>query len=112
MVARSATSLVATVYAGLAERVPAMRDYTEQRRQHTAEDLAHVVDFLATALYVGDADLFTGFLAWTAGILEARGVPSGTLRPGLDLVAAELRDFPRAGRLLAAGKDHLERISA
>jgi methanogenic corrinoid protein MtbC1 len=110
MVARSATSLVAAVYAGLAERVPAMRDYGEQERQHTAEDLAHIVEFLATALYVGDEELFTGFLAWTAGILAARGVPPHALHAGLDLLAAELRDFPRAGRLVAAGNDHLERI--
>jgi len=112
MVARSATSLVATVYAGLAERVPAMRDYTEQQRQHTAEDLAHIVDFLATSLYVGDDELFTGFLSWTADILTARGVPANTLTASLALFAAELRDFPRAGRLIAAGTTHLERIGA
>jgi methanogenic corrinoid protein MtbC1 len=110
MVARTATSLVASVYAGLAERVPAMRDYSEQQRRHTAEDLAHIVDFLATALYVGDDDLFTGFLAWTAQILVARGVPPHALRAGLDLLAVELRDFPRASRLVAAGIDHVERI--
>ncbi|HYQ67646.1 cobalamin B12-binding domain-containing protein [Actinophytocola sp.] len=110
MVARSATSLVAAVYAGLAERVPAMRDYGEQERQHTAQDLAHIVDFLATALYVGDEELFTGFVAWTAGILAARGVPPHALHAGLDLLAARLRDFPRAGRLVAAGIDQLERI--
>jgi methanogenic corrinoid protein MtbC1 len=110
MVARSAASLVAAVYAGLADRVPAMRDYDEQERQHTAQDLAHIVDFLATALYVGDEELFTGFVAWTAGILAARGVPSHALHAGLDLLAAQLRDFPRAGRLVAAGIDQLERI--
>jgi methanogenic corrinoid protein MtbC1 len=110
MVARSATSLVAAVYAGLAERLPAMRDDSEQERQHTAEDLAHIVDFLATALYVGDEELFTGFLAWSAGTLAARGVPPHALRAGLDLLAAELRDFARAGRLVTAGIAHLERI--
>jgi methanogenic corrinoid protein MtbC1 len=112
MVARSATTLVASVYAGLAERLPAMREYSEQQRQHTAEDLAHIVDFLGTALYVGDDDLFTGFLGWTAGILAARGVPPTVLHAGLELLAAELRDFPRAGRVLAAGTEHLERTSA
>jgi methanogenic corrinoid protein MtbC1 len=112
MVARSATSLVAAVYTGLAERLPAMRDYSEQQRQHTAEDLAHIVDFLATALYVGDEELFTGFLSWTAGILSARGVPPHTLRTALDLLGGELHDFPRACRMLAAGNDHLARIVA
>ena len=112
MVARSATSLVGTVYAALEERVPAVRGYSEQQRQHTAEDLAHIVDYLATALYVGDVELFTGFLGWTADILAARGVPPTVLRVGLELLAAELRDFRRAARILASGLDHLERISA
>lgn len=108
MVARSSTALVAAVYAGLTERVPAMQDYTDQQRQYTAEDLAHIVDFLTTSLYVGDDDLFTGFLTWTAGILTARGVPTDALRAGVDLLAAELREFPRASRLLALGATHLE----
>jgi methanogenic corrinoid protein MtbC1 len=107
VVARSTTSLVAAVYANLAERVPAMRDYTELQRQHTAEDLAHIVDFLATALYVGDHELFLGFLEWTAGVLAARHVPPATMVPALDLCAGELRGFPRARALLAAGSTHL-----
>jgi methanogenic corrinoid protein MtbC1 len=112
MVARSAPTLVASVCAALAERWPAMSEYTDQQRQHTAEDIAHTVDFLATALYVGDVGLFTGFLSWTAGILSARGVPPRSLGVGLALLATELRDFPRAGRFLAAGTAHLEEIDA
>lgn len=107
LVVRSSTALVTAVYAGLTERVPAMRDYTEQQRQYTAEDLAHIVDFLAAALYVDDDDLFTGFLTWTVGILTARGVPTHSLRAGVELLAAELREFPRASRLLASGAGHL-----
>lgn len=112
MVARSASSLVAAACAGLAERLPAMRDHSDQQRRHTAEDVAHIVDFLGTALYVGDDELFTGFLSWTAGILEARGVPPHTLRIALDLLGGELHDFPRARGLLATGNEHLARIVA
>jgi methanogenic corrinoid protein MtbC1 len=112
MVARSASSLVTAVCAALPERFPAMRDYTDQQNQHTAEDIAHIVEFLAAALYVGDVDLFTGFLGWTADILAARAVPPHSLRVGLALLATELRDFPRASRFLAEGTTHLERISA
>ncbi|MDH2414445.1 B12-binding domain-containing protein [Nocardioides sp. CER19] len=107
MVSRSSAALVRAVLAGLEERVPAMRDYTDLQRQHTAEDLAHIVDFLATALYVGEAELFTGFLTWTAGILSARGVPAVSLLPALDLLAGELKDFPRATALLSAAQDEL-----
>lgn len=109
-VARSATALVASVHAGLAELPPAMGDYSEQQRRYTAESLTHVVEFLATALYVGDDHLFTGFLTWTEDILTARGVPPQTLRAALELLAAELRHLPRAGRLVLAGITHLERI--
>jgi methanogenic corrinoid protein MtbC1 len=107
MVSRRSAQLVRTVFAGLEERVPAMRDYTDLQRQHTAEDLAHIVDFLAAALYVDEAPLFTGFLTWTADILAARGVPSASLVPAVDLLADELRDFPRATAALAAARTEL-----
>ncbi|KDN19598.1 cobalamin B12-binding domain-containing protein [Amycolatopsis rifamycinica] len=112
LVTRSSGRLVKTVLAGLAERIPAMRAYTEQQRQYTAEDLAHIVEFLATALYVDDATLFTDFLSWTAGILTARGVPATALVPALELLEAELRDFPRATGLLRTARAELATGSA
>ena len=102
MVSRSAAQLVKSTVAQLASRFPAMRTYDEMQLQRTSEDIAHIVDYLATALYVDDADLFTGFITWTAEILEARGVPSASLRPALDLLAEQLKDFPRSQRLLRA----------
>ncbi|MFJ8813875.1 cobalamin B12-binding domain-containing protein [Amycolatopsis thermoflava] len=107
LVRRSSPQLVRAVYAGLEQRLPAMREYTELQRQYTIEDLAHIVDFLSTALYTGDASLFTAFLTWTADILAARGVPPGSLIPALDLLAGELRDFPRATALLAEAREEL-----
>jgi methanogenic corrinoid protein MtbC1 len=115
LVTRSATRLVGAVMQGLEERVPAMRDYTSIQRERTAEDIRHIVDFLATALYTGDDELFVSFLRWTADILGARGVPAATIPPALELLAGELRDFDRAARLLDAalesldGADRLER---
>ncbi|MFP8964208.1 cobalamin-binding protein, partial [Streptomyces nanhaiensis] len=100
LVSRTAPRLVGETMAGLEERFPAMRDYTERQRLHTAEDIAHIVDFLSTALYVDDEELFTGFLLWTAQILAARKVPAHSLRPALDLLAGRLKDFPRATRML------------
>ncbi|MFF3697821.1 B12-binding domain-containing protein [Streptomyces sp. NPDC002221] len=107
MVTRSRTSLVRAVMHGLDDAFPAMRQYNDLQRERTAEDVAHIVDFLATALYLDDADLFTGFIAWTAGILAARGVPAYSLPPALGLLAGELKDFPRATRLLLLGSDRL-----
>lgn len=100
LVTRGAPRLVATVLDRLPERVPAMADYDDDQRRHTAEDVRHVVDFLAVALYTGDAELFEQFLGWTAEVLEARSVPVAVLRPVLDLLGDELRDFPRAAGLL------------
>ncbi|GGV29598.1 cobalamin-binding protein [Streptomyces longisporoflavus] len=107
MVSRSSTSLVRTVLTALEDAFPAMRAYSDQQRERTAEDLAHIVEFLATALYLGDADLFTRFITWTARILTARGVPAHSLPPALDILARELKDFPRAARTLEHGIDAL-----
>ncbi|MGV9360830.1 cobalamin B12-binding domain-containing protein [Amycolatopsis sp. NPDC003731] len=112
LVTRSSGRLVKTVLAGLEERIPAMRAYTDLQRQYTAEDLAHTVDYLATALYVGDTELFTGYLSWTAGILTARGVPAASLEPALELLEAELRDFPRATGMLRTARTHLAEPAA
>lgn len=94
LVTRSRPQLVRTVLTALENRFPAMRGYDEAQRERTAEDLAHIVDFLGAALYTGDAELFSRFLLWTAGILEARGVPAQSLPPALDVLAGELKDFP------------------
>ncbi|MFF3485789.1 B12-binding domain-containing protein [Streptomyces sp. NPDC002701] len=103
LVTRNSTSLVRTVFAALEDAFPALRTYSEPQRERTAEDLAHIVEFLATALYLGDEDLFAGFLTWTAGILTARGVPAHSLTPALSLLTRELKDFPRAVRVLEHG---------
>ncbi|WP_231639788.1 cobalamin B12-binding domain-containing protein [Mycobacterium sp. Marseille-P9652] len=102
LVSRAAGRLVRTTITALEDRFPAMRGYTAAQRQHTAEDIAHIVDFLAIGLYTDDDALFTDFIGWTADILTARGVPAASLRPALELLELELKDFPRAGRLLKA----------
>ncbi|OLO34503.1 cobalamin-binding protein [Streptomyces sp. MNU77] len=102
MVARNSTSLVRQVFTALEDAYPAMRSYNHLERERTAEDLKHIVDFLATALYLDDEELFTWFITWTAQILRARGVPDMSLQPALVLLANELGDFPRAARILHA----------
>ncbi|MGW0860686.1 cobalamin-binding protein, partial [Streptomyces sp. NPDC002690] len=106
LVVRSKAQLVKAVLVGIDERFPGARDYTESQRDRTAEDVAHIVDFLAVALYTDDAELFTGFLDWTGDVLSARGVPPLSLVPALEVLGEELRDFPRATRhlRLAAGR--------
>lgn len=103
LVVRNSASLVRSVFTGLEEAFPAMRGYSDVQRERTAEDLAHIVEFLAVALYLDSEELFLHFLTWTAGVLVARGVPAQSLPPALHLLAAELKDFPRATRVLEHG---------
>ncbi|MFC1231632.1 MULTISPECIES: B12-binding domain-containing protein [Streptomyces] len=107
LVARCARGLVRRTFQDLQRRLPALRDYTAEQWERTAEDLAQIVDFLAAALYVDDADVFTGFLTWTAEVLTTRGVPAHVVPPALDLLEGQLRDFPRARRLIADGREAL-----
>lgn len=107
MVSGTKTQLVTATVAELENRFPAMRDYSVAQREHTTADIAHIIDFLATALYVGDDDLFTSFIVWTAEVLEARNVPVASLISALDLLSDQLQDFPRTLRLLTAARTAL-----
>ncbi|MGW2036010.1 cobalamin B12-binding domain-containing protein [Streptomyces spinosus] len=107
LVARSRPQIVKQTLADLEDRFPAMRAYSGAQHERTAEDIAHIVDFLAAALYVDDPDLFTTFLTWTAGILTARGVPAHSLSAGLDALTGQLHDFPRALKTLGHGRTAL-----
>ncbi|MFD8884331.1 B12-binding domain-containing protein [Streptomyces erythrochromogenes] len=109
LVARSRPRLVRAVFHQLENAYPAMRTYTAVQRERTAEDLSHVGEFLAAALYTGDEELFRGFLLWTAGVLDARGVPAASLLPALELLERELQDFPRTTATLRAGAAGLTR---
>ncbi|ANW65158.1 cobalamin-binding protein [Mycobacterium sp. djl-10] len=100
--------LTGTTMAALEDRWPALRDYTRLQRQHTTDDVGHIVEFLAAALYVDDQTLFSDFIAWTGEILMARGVPRASLLPALDILTTRLSEFPRACRILRAGQRILE----
>ncbi|WP_353946574.1 cobalamin-dependent protein [Streptomyces sp. HUAS MG91] len=103
-VKRSKRQLIKQAFVDLEEAFPPMAAYSAVQRDRTAEDLDHIVTYLAAALYVDDAELFTSFVAWTADILGARGVPPHSLLPVLDSLLRRLTDFPRAVRILAAAR--------
>ncbi|WP_411080357.1 B12-binding domain-containing protein [Streptomyces sp. cmx-18-6] len=108
LVVRGRARLVRMVLAHLERSVPAMAEYSAPQRERTAEDIAHIVEFLGVALYTDSDDLFTDFIRWTAAVLTARRVPARSLRPALDALAAELKDFPRATRMLDRARLHLD----
>ncbi|MFJ5969197.1 B12-binding domain-containing protein [Streptomyces sp. NPDC093060] len=104
MVVQSRVQLVKQTLVGLETSFPVSRGYDDAQRERTAEDIGHIVDFLATALYVDDPEMFTSFLTWAADILEARHVPARSVVTGLDILADQLREFPRTVDLIDAGR--------
>ncbi|MHA6765169.1 cobalamin B12-binding domain-containing protein [Streptacidiphilus sp. PAMC 29251] len=112
LLSRSRRRLVEQAMAGLQERLPAMSGYTERQREHTREDLGHLVDFLIAALYVDRAQVLADFLAWTSDILEARNVPARSLLTALDAVAAQLHDFPRTLAIIDTGRSAVTTATA
>ncbi|APE17214.1 cobalamin-binding protein [Mycobacterium sp. WY10] len=104
MISGMAPQLVYATVGELERRLPDMQTYTDAQRQHTTEDIGYIVDFLAAALYTDDDELFAGFISWTADVLCARGVPAAALPPALDVLLAQLPDFPRAQRILRTAR--------
>jgi methanogenic corrinoid protein MtbC1 len=102
-VVRERGPLVGTALDRLAAAYPAVNDYDERQHDSTAEDLGHIVDFLAAALYVGENRVFTDFVDWTRAVLAARGVPASALAVGLRLVRDQLHDYPASLAMLDAG---------
>jgi len=108
-VVRHRPVLISTAMSRLADGYPAVRDYDQRQLDATAEDMGHIVDFLAAALYVSETRIFTDFVAWTREVLKARGVPPAALRAGLLLVRDQLRDYPAALAVIDAGQAEVTR---
>ncbi|WP_250002622.1 B12-binding domain-containing protein [Actinoplanes sp. M2I2] len=107
-VVRNRGVLIGTAMRRLTDAYPPMREYNQRQLDATAEDMAYIVDFLAAALYVSETQIFTDFMAWTSGVVQARGVPPVALRVGLESVRSQLRDYPTAMAVLNAGEAAIE----
>jgi methanogenic corrinoid protein MtbC1 len=105
--ARERPALVGTALHRLADAYPAVNAYDRRQHDATAEDVGHMVDFLAAAVYVGEDRIFTDFVDWTRAVLGARGVPAPALAVGLRLIRDQLRDYPTALAMLDAGLSRL-----
>lgn len=88
----------------LEARFPAMRQYPATALERTREDLEHILDFLAAALYVDDATLLTEFVEWLHDLLAARNVPAVALTAGLEAVGEVVPDGERVRRFLSAAR--------
>jgi len=104
----------AVEYAALRERrgelvaagVPhLLAGYVDADRAAEAEDdVTHVVDFLAAAVYLGECDLFGEFLTWSVAVLRARDTPVTGLAAMLADLRTRLHDFPVARSCLDLGR--------
>ncbi|WP_051722777.1 B12-binding domain-containing protein [Streptomyces albus] len=99
-VSGTAPRLVEVVLTGLERRHPEPAGFTTDQRRQTAEDVAHLVDYLAAALYTDDAGLFAGYVLWTAGVLAARDADPHHLPAALDVLGEHLGEYPRTRRML------------
>ena len=79
---------------------PAMAALSPRQLTSTAEDLAHIVDYAATAALTADPRVFTDFLEWLVGVLAARGVPVGAVRLGLTALRAVSGGCPAVSDIL------------
>lgn len=103
LVVRQRPTLISATMSALAATYPAFGSYDQNQLDATLEDIGHLVDFLAAALYLREPQIFLDFVDWTAGVLRARGVPAPALSAGITGVRAQLRDFPAAQAILDAG---------
>ncbi|MFC1431510.1 B12-binding domain-containing protein [Streptacidiphilus sp. N1-3] len=112
LLSRSRRQLAAQAMAGLEQRLPAMSGYTDRQREHTREDIDHILDFLVATVYLDQAQILSDFLLWTADILDARNVPPRSLLTVLDVIADQLRDFPRTLAVIDAGRTAVNTASS
>jgi methanogenic corrinoid protein MtbC1 len=60
------------------------------------DELGHLLDYLAAAVFVGDTEPFLDQVDWQLRLLADRRVPAPPLRAVLRAVRSELHDFPFA----------------
>ncbi|HET6964993.1 MAG TPA: cobalamin-dependent protein [Acidimicrobiales bacterium] len=103
--------LVSSAVGRLVQRWPATRRYDDHQMARTEEDMGHLVDFLAAALYVDDPRLYTDFVVWMDHVLVKRGVPTPALVAGINVTRGAVEEVlgtaERPDRYLAMALDAL-----
>lgn len=86
-----------------------LQEFGEAGRAHCHRDIQHTIDHLATALELGDADIFARYVHWLVALLRVRNVAVSDIARSFHLVATECEGrFPPdearlAKRVLAHG---------
>ncbi|QMU77089.1 cobalamin-binding protein [Streptacidiphilus sp. PB12-B1b] len=104
LLSRARRAVVEQTMDALRERLPELGGCTAEELERSREDVVHLVDFLAVALYLDDPRVLTDFLSWTEEVRRAGRLPLAVLPAALEALAAPLRDLPRAlGMIRVAG---------
>ncbi|MDL5159219.1 cobalamin B12-binding domain-containing protein [Actinomycetospora termitidis] len=90
----------AELVAGLGRRLRADHGHDPLTDEQLADDLGHLVDFLAAAVYVDDPGLLARFLRWVGTVAVPGGLAPAEIRPAIDDLADRLGDSPRTVALL------------
>lgn len=69
--------------------------------EHTLEDTAYTLDFLASSIEVKAIDAFTGYIRWLRTVLETRGLDMTMILESLADIGEVLQDFPEASAAAA-----------
>jgi methylmalonyl-CoA mutase cobalamin-binding subunit len=65
-----------------------------------ADDLGHLVDFLAASVFVDDATLLEEFVRWVGAVAIPAGLGADEVVQALDVLGAAFGDFPRTSAVL------------
>jgi hypothetical protein len=83
-IARSVTGLL---YA----EMPWLQDkYGERGRVKCLQDMRYNLEHLIPAVELEAPDMFARYAAWAAGVLRARGVPTGELARSMEIMRADI----------------------
>ncbi len=85
--ARRREAIVDATLERMVAGVPDYVRYDDAQQQRTREDLAYLVDFARAGVLTRDPRVLLDVLPWLEVLLDARGVPTGTFRSSLRLLA-------------------------
>lgn len=83
---------------------PPLRRFSPDRLDSTIAELDHLLDFVASAVFLDDEAVFVDFARWLRTTLAAHHEPVELVDTVLTGLADLLRDRPRTRRVLLAGR--------
>lgn len=87
-----APNAVEHVVAELYSRHPQLMErFGEAGKKHCRNDIVYHLEFLAAAIGAEASQPFTSYIRWSKKLLEARSVPTASLRESLDILAGFFR---------------------